>query len=502
MQILNAQQIRDWDLFTMENEPIASIDLMERAALACTDWLMEHILSNTNKTIDIFCGKGNNGGDGLAIARMLTQRGFSVIVHILEFGHLGTDDFQLNLQRIHETPVEVRFISSRENFPELKEDGILIDALFGSGLNRPLEGLTAELVQYINEQSLLKIAIDIPSGLFLDSSVNNNPVIKADHTLSFQCMKLAFLLPENQDYTGRVSILDIKLHKDFLKKTHSPFQLVDDELVRSIYRPRKPFSHKGTFGHALIVAGSYGKMGAAVLATKACLRTGAGLTTVRIPSCGYDIIQSVCPEAMALPDESEKTIGSLPVEIEKFQSIAIGPGIGTAEITRKMVAELLGNYHGKLVMDADALNSISGDMDQLRSFKGNAILTPHPKEFQRLFGETTNDYDRLELCRRKAKEYNVVIILKGKYSAIVTPGGMVFFNSTGNAGMAKGGTGDVLTGMLGALLAQGYEPEFAAITGCYLHGLAGDLSAMDFSEEAMLSTDLVERIGLAYQQLM
>ncbi len=502
MQILNAQQIREWDLYTIDHEPIASIDLMERAALACTDWLMDNLLSNNRKPIDIFCGKGNNGGDGLAIARMLYQRGFQISVYILEFGHLGTDDFQLNLQRLHDTAVGIKFISSEKNFPSIDSTALIIDALYGSGLNRPLEGLTASLVEYINTHAKQVVSIDIPSGLFIDHSAKNNGIIRADHTLTFQCMKLAFLMPENQDYIGKVSVLDIKLHKGFEMKVQSGFEMTDDTLIKSIYRQRKPFSHKGTHGHALVIAGSYGKMGAAVLATKACLRTGAGLTTANIPSCGYQVLQTTCPEAMTIPDENPDHLTSLTPGLNKFQSIGIGPGIGTAEETADLVFKILSSYEGNIVIDADALNILSTNFDKIRSVKGKAILTPHPKEFSRLFGDSENDYDRLELCKKKAIEYGLIIILKGKYSAVATPGGMIYFNSSGNAGMAKGGTGDVLTGMLNALLAQGYEPEQAAILGCYLHGLAGDLASMEFGEEAMLASDLVEKIGHAYQQLI
>jgi NAD(P)H-hydrate epimerase len=296
MEILSAEQIRAWDQFTMQNEPVASIDLMERAAGNCFVWLEQQ--GYLDCSFSIYCGKGNNGGDGLALARMLSMQDCPVTVHILEFGHKGTDDFQANLARLHATPVEVRFIQGRENLLPVPEGDILIDALLGTGLNRPLEGVTEDLVRHINQSGNEIIAIDIPSGLFVDRSSKGNAVIKAAHTLSFQCYKLAFLVPENEALVGRVHILDIGLHEGYLKSVNSEQEMIDEEMIRAIFRPREPFAHKGNFGHALMIAGSYGKIGAALLAARACLRAGAGLLTCHIPRCGYPILQTALPEAM------------------------------------------------------------------------------------------------------------------------------------------------------------------------------------------------------------
>src|SRR6478736_4423428 len=302
MRILTSSQVRQWDQFTIEQEPILSINLMERAASACLNWILQHYPSQ--KAFVVFCGKGNNGGDGLAIARMLSRQGVEVAVYILEFGHLGTDDFQVNLARLHELPLSPRFISSEELIPEINKDVVVIDALLGSGLNRPVEGLTATLVRHLNNSGNDIISIDIPSGLSADESSAGNIVIKAKHTLAFQCLKPAFLVPENQPSTGEVHILDIGLHPGFQTDNNS-FIWVDEILVRSIYKPRSPFSHIGNFGHALLSAGSYGKVGAAILSAKACLRSGVGLLTVYIPQCGYTIIQSEVYEAMAIADTNE-----------------------------------------------------------------------------------------------------------------------------------------------------------------------------------------------------
>lgn len=505
MLILDTEKIREWDLYTIQNEPIASIDLMERASGACSDWILEFIRLNdirNNSPVHIFCGKGNNGGDGLAIARLLYQSGQNVIVYILEFGHLGTNDFQTNLQRLHELSLDIKFLSTEINFPSIEAGEIIIDALFGSGLNRPLDGISKQLVTHLNSFDTHRISIDVPSGLYIDKSSKGNAVILATHTLSFQCMKPVFLVAEGQQFTGKVHILDIGLHKGFESKVHSHYNFVSQDLIRSIYKPRSPFAHKGNFGHALLLAGSFGKMGAAVLSVNGCLRTGAGLTTTCIPGCGYIILQSVCPEAMVITDPDFHKLTTMPGDLDKYQVIGIGPGIGTDEKTASVILEILNNYTGKMVIDADALNIISKNTSVLKSTRAKIILTPHPKEFARLFGESANDFERISLCKKAAAEYGVVIILKGRYSVIATPGGMLHINPTGNSGMAKGGSGDVLTGIVTALMAQGYESEFSAILGCYLHGLAGDLAAEKYGQESMLASDLTDLIGSAFQHII
>jgi NAD(P)H-hydrate epimerase len=510
MKILSAEDIRQWDQYTIQHEPIASINLMERAAGQCVDWLEENGYTenarptpiNRGREFAIFCGKGNNGGDGLAIASLLALKEHTVTVHILEMGHKGTDDFQTNLSRLHQYPgVDIRFIQTEENFHELKAGEIVIDALYGSGLNRGIDGITAKLVEHINDSGCPIISIDIPSGLFTNSSSKGNTIIKAKHTLSFQCYKPAFLVAENGVYIGEVHILDIGLHYDFYKSAYTPYEWVDDSFIQTIYKPRNPFAHKGDFGHALLVAGSYGKIGAAVLSAKACLRSGLGLLTCHVPNCGYDILQSTVPEAMVVTDRNASMITKVEGELTKYKSIGIGPGIGTASETKSMLQEILVAYRSPVVLDADALNIISSQNDLFKLIPPHSILTPHPKEFERLFGESTNDFERIELATQKAKELNVIIVLKGHHTLIATPEGKCFFNSTGNAGMARGGSGDVLTGILTGLLAQGYTSIKAAILGVYLHGLAGDFAAKEISIEAMIAGDIIEKLGAAFLTL-
>ena len=500
MTIYTASQIRSWDAYTIQHEPIASIDLMERAAQKCTDWLLSHYVLQ-GQPFKVICGKGNNGGDGLAIARMLYQKGGTVDVFILEFGKLGSDDFQTNLQLLHELPIPIHFIQSAEHFPRVQKGDILIDALFGSGLNKPLEGLTAELVNYLNASNREIVAIDFPSGLFADKSSKGQTIIKAQHTLSFQTYKTAFLIAENAVYTGQIHILDIGLHQGFNAITESTMNLVDASFIKNIYQPRNAFAHKGNFGHALLIGGSYGKIGALVLAAMACLKTGAGLTTTFSPSCGYEILQTSIPEAMAMTDSEKDYLSELPKEVEKFSAIGVGPGIGTHEKTQGMLLQLLSSYGKPMVIDADGLNCLAKNPDSLQHLPHNSILTPHPKEFERLFGTTGNDFDRMQLALEKAKGLKVCIVLKGHHTLVAAPDGRAYFNSTGNPGMAKGGSGDVLTGIIAALLAQGYSSEKAAILGVYLHGLAGDFAAEALSKEAMIASDIVTFLSQAFLQL-
>ena len=497
MKILSAEEIRLWDQFTIEQEPISSINLMERAADKCVEWLLQQYPDAPS--FAVFCGKGNNGGDGLAIARMLIENKYPVTIYILEFGHKGTEDFQTNLARLHKlSNPDIHFIQSEENFHQFPEGQIIIDALFGSGLNRQLEGVTANLVGHMNNSGCEIVAVDIPSGLFVDRSSKGAITIHANHTLSFQCYKPAFLFAENEETAGEIHILDIGLHNDFYKKVTSRFELLDDTIIHSIYKSRKRFSHKGTYGHALLIVGSYGKIGAAVLSAKACLRSGVGLLTCHIPKCGYDILQTAVPEAMVMTDFNSSFNTKVEDDLTKYETIGIGPGIGTASETKMMLREILDSRKSPVILDADALNIIAAQKDLFKLIPAGSILTPHPKEFERLFGETANEFDRVLLALQKAKELNCIIILKGHHTFIATTDGKGFFNSTGNPGIATAGSGDVLTGILTGLLAQGYNSVETAILGVYLHGMAGDIAAKALSMEAMIASDLITYLGQAF----
>jgi ADP-dependent NAD(P)H-hydrate dehydratase / NAD(P)H-hydrate epimerase len=500
MKILSAPEIRQWDQYTIKHEPVSSINLMEKAAEECVRWLMKHYPDP--ESFLVFCGKGNNGGDGLAIARMLIEKKYTVNIYILEFGHKGTDDFQINLSRLQQlSSTAIHFIQSEQHFPAIAPGDVMIDALFGSGLNRSLEDVTAKLVEHMNQSGNDLIAIDIPSGLFVDRSSKGSSIVKATHTLSFQCYKPAFLVAENAALIGDVHILDIGLHPGFLSSVSGRYELLDEAIVRSIHKLRNRFSHKGSFGHALLLTGSYGKLGAGVLAAKACLRSGAGLLSCHIPKCGYDVMQTAVPEAMVLTDFNSSFLTKTEVDLSKYDSIGIGPGIGTASETKMLLREVFDAYRSPVVIDADALNILASQKDLYKLVPAGSILTPHPKEFERLFGESASDFERLELALQKAKELNSIIILKGHHTFIATPDQKGFFNNTGNAGMATGGSGDVLTGILTGLLAQGYSSSETAILGVFLHGMAGDIAAAEHSMEAMVAGDIVECLGKAFLKL-
>ena len=498
MKIFSATQIKQWDAFTIANEPIAAIDLMERAATACYHWLIGH--NYAQKQMLVFCGKGNNGGDGLAIARMLIKNNCSVTVYILEFGNIGTADFQTNLTRLHECSTDIHFIQSPDFFPLIPADSIIIDALFGTGLNKPLDGISAALVNHINSSANNIVAIDLPSGMFADTSSKDNAVVKATHTLTFQNYKLAFLLSENENCSGEIHLIHIGLHQQYEADEESIFELTDKAIIKSIYKPRKRFTHKGTYGHAALITGSYGMMGAAVLAAKACLKSGASKLTCIIPGCGYNILQTTVPEAMCKVS-GEKFILSAN-EIEKFDAVGIGPGIGLYPTHASLLKEIFTAAAKPILIDADALNILAQNRELLSLIPPASIITPHPKEFERLFGKTANDFDRIQMALQKSKEYNIYIILKGHFSFISTPEGKGYFNCTGNAGMATAGSGDVLSGIITGLLSQAYTPLQACLLGVYLHGLAGDIAADQQSQEALIAEDIIACIGASFKTLV
>jgi len=488
MKIFSAAQIKNWDAASIREQGIESDALMENAAAACYHWLLNHHL--TVQPISVFCGKGNNGGDGLALARMLLQNNVQVTVYILELGKPGSTDFQKNLHRLHQVTTNIHFIQSENFFPDISGEELIIDALFGTGLNKPPEGIAAALIEHMNNSRNPVISIDIPSGIFCDKSSRANAAIKAAHTLSFQAIKLAFLMPENDKFVGTFHILPIGLSKKYEMEEPAVHEILDPAIIKAILRPRNKFSHKGNFGHAALVAGSYGMMGACVLASRACMHAGAGKLTCYIPSCGYTIIQSTVPEAMCHVEGEKYITGSK--DIQKHDSIAVGPGVGIQKETGALLLDIFRSGHKKIVLDADALNAMAYDKKLLPHIPEGVVITPHPKEFNNLFGPSTNDFERLETAVSKAAEYGIYIVLKGHYTAIITPLGKVYFNATGNAGMAKAGMGDVLTGIILGLMARGYPLPEAAMLGVHLHGSAGDIAAARHTQESMQASNLVD----------
>lgn len=499
MIVLTADQVRAWDQYSMRSTPIAPVELMEKAALACYTWLQTSRYKEGPFTI--FCGKGNNGGDGLALARMLSGQGLEVTACILEFGHKGTEEFQSNLARLHETAASIRFLSQEENWHPIPGNQIVIDALFGTGLSRPLQNLAAFVVDQINAAGLPIISIDMPSGLFSDQSSMGNTIVRARHTLSFECYKTGLLLPENAPYFGEVSILPIGLHPGYLRELRPFASMIDRQLAHGIVKKRQPYTHKGNFGHAALVAGSYGMMGAAVLAARGCLRSGVGKLTMHIPTCGYTILQQSVPEAMCQVESGDAAIESLSLA-EGYAAVGIGPGWGRHHQYNALLRASLPLINKPVVIDADGLNTLAADPSLMELLPAaGAVITPHPGEWSRLAPGAANDFDRLYQLAAKAREWQVHIILKGQHSWIIAPSGHKWVNTTGNAGMATGGTGDVLTGLLTGLLAQGYVPAEAACLAVYLHGRAGDLAETALSQEALLASDLPDYFGQAFREL-
>jgi hydroxyethylthiazole kinase-like uncharacterized protein yjeF len=496
IKILSASQIKELDAYTILHEPISSIDLMERACRAFTNWFVEHY--DATHRIGIICGTGNNGGDGLGIARMLHEWNYPVKVWVIRGGVTETNDFQINLKRI-ESKISVVELTTEVKADIFFDRTMLIDAIFGSGLSRPVEGIYEEVIDCLNTVKAIKISVDIPSGVFADKH-STGEIFRAHHTVSFQVPKLAFMMPENYLYTGAWHTVDIGLSKKGLAEIQSPHHFTTFKSVKKILKHRSKFDHKGKFGHALLVAGSNGKMGACILAAKAALRAGVGLLTTQVPKCGYSIMQTAVPEAMSLIDTSDDHFSELQWE-DHFNTIGIGPGLGQHADTKNALARLLEKFRNPMVIDADALNLLSSHSALQALIPVGSILTPHPKEFERLVGEWSSDFERLLKLQRFSKKINSVIVLKGAYTAIACPSGSVFFNSTGNPGMATAGSGDVLTGILTGLLAQGYSSEEAAILGVYLHGLAGDLAAREKGLCSLIAGDLIDYLPSAFKKL-
>lgn len=492
MKIFNVEQIRAWDAFTIQNEPISSLDLMERASLAFVRCFCDQFVNT--RPVSIFCGKGNNGGDGLAIARILSQKSYNVKVFIVEHSDNASVDFEANLKKLedHLKPASIR---SKEDLTDFSPNVVLIDALLGSGLSRPATGILADVINVLNETRNKIISVDIASGLYVDKSNDKDDVIIKPHcTISFQVPKIAFMMPQNAAYVGEWHVVDIGLSSDYYRNTQTPHYFTDKSEAESKIIPRQKFSHKGTFGHALVLAGSHGKMGAAVLATRACLRSGVGLLNMHIPGCGYEIAQISVPEAMVSVDSDHLHLTQLP-DLDSFSAIGIGPGIGQEKVTADMFEKLLETIKVPLIIDADALNILSKNPELLEKLPAQTVLTPHPKEFERLAGKNVSEYNRLEIAKDFAQKYQIIICLKGANTAVILSNGEVHFNSTGNAGMATGGTGDVLTGIITALLAQKYAPSDAAILGVYQHGLAGDRGAVKKGQSALIASDVVDNLG-------
>lgn len=502
MKIFTASQIHELDKYTIVHEPIKSISLMERAARALTAAIVSRWSADV--PIVVFAGPGNNGGDALAVARLLIDEGYQVQTYLFNItGNLSADcaENKLRLQTKKGQPL---FTEVTQEFdpPHLEAGMLVVDGLFGSGLNKPLAGGFASLVKYINASKAEVVSIDVPSGLMTeDNSYNVRAnIIRANVTLTIQQPKLAFLFAEHRQFVGEVQVVDIGLSQEGIDRTEAQYTLVDEEQVRAMLRPRDTFAHKGSMGHALLVAGSYGMAGAVILAARACMRSGAGKLTVHTPRRNVAILQTSVPEAVIHVDREETSVSEA-VATDDFQAVAIGPGIGTGEQTAIAMIAQMRRAQCPCVADADALNILAVKHAWMQQLPKGIILTPHPKELERMEGQCADSYERLTKARMLAERIQGYVILKGHYTAICMPDGHIAFNSTGNAGMATAGSGDVLTGILLALLARGYKQREACLLAVYLHGLAGDLAAEELGEESLMASDIIDYLPKAFLKL-
>lgn len=503
MKIFTATQIRELDRFTIEHEPIKSVDLMERAARALT-WTISETWSNEVPFI-VFAGPGNNGGDALAVARMLAEKGYKLSVYLFNISNKLSEDCAINRQRIVDGNRIKSFTEVKDEFdpPRLEKGTVIIDGLFGSGLNKPLAGGFASLVRYINKSQAEVVSIDMPSGLMAEDNTYNigTNIIQADLTLTLQHKKLAFLFAENQQFIGKLKVLDIRLSKEGEEILWTRYSIAEENDIRKLLLKRNEFAHKGEMGHALLLAGCHGMAGAAILAARACLRAGAGKVTVRTARRNNDIMQISVPEAIVSADKEDHHISEA-LPMEDYDAVGIGPGIGTNEHTAIAVITQIRRSQVPIVLDADALNILASHRAWLQQLPPGVIMTPHPKEMERMAGNRfSNSYERLCKAQDMAEQLKAYILLKGKYTALCTPDGNIIFNSTGNAGMATAGSGDVLTGIITGLLARGYQKGDACLLGMYLHGLAGDLAARELGEESLVASDIIAFLPKAFNRL-
>ncbi|CAL66472.1 bifunctional ADP-dependent NAD(P)H-hydrate dehydratase/NAD(P)H-hydrate epimerase [Christiangramia forsetii] len=500
MKILSAEQLSEADKETIKKQNISSEELMERAATLVFNEINNR-LRGAPIPIKIFCGIGNNGGDGLVVARHLIQHGYNVTVYVVNYSDKRSEDFLANYEKLKEiTNNWPQVIKKEDDFPEINIGDFVIDAIFGIGLNRPIEGWVAKLVEEINHSKAFTLAVDMPSGLFADkASEKNSAIIEANYTLSFQSPKLVFFLPETMDYVGDLQVLDIGLDREFIGRIKSKTFLIGKQQALSLYLPRKKNSHKGDYGSVLIAGGSYGKIGSVLLTATAALRSGTGLCSLYIPKCGYNIIQTGLPEAMVVTDPDHEILTTYPKDF-KADVVCFGMGAGTSFNTVKALKELLELMDKPVVIDADGLNILSENNDLLKLLPENSVLTPHPGELKRLVGAWKDDFHKLDLVKEFSSKYKVIVVIKGAHSLTIDRDN-VYVNNTGNPGMATAGSGDVLSGVITSLIGQGYEPVNATVLGIYLHGLSGDISAEELGYEGVLAGDIAKNIGKALSKI-
>lgn len=500
MKIFSKEQIYKGDQLTAKKQHITSTELMERAGTQIFNWLHQR-LEGAQVPIRIFCGIGNNGGDGLVLARQLINYGYNVHTYVVNCSDKRTQDFLINYERIKQIRKEwPTMLHCKADFPSIGADDIIVDAVFGIGLNRPADEWVQRLFQHFRTSKAFVLSIDLPSGLYPDKvPEDENGVVWADYTLSFQSPKLVFFLPDTAKYTRQWEVLDIGIDMAFLQNTETEVELMGKKEMLTIYKRRDKFSNKGTYGHGLIIGGSYGKIGAVQLSGRGALAAGAGLVTTFVPKCGYIPLQSGFPEAMVITDADEEKLTNINFKI-KPTAVGIGMGMGGAEESHKAFQKFLKSNTSALVIDADALNILSKHKEDLQLLKPQTVLTPHPKELERLIGKWKNDFDKLKKAKKFSKTHNCVLVIKGAHT-ITLYENKLYINTTGNPGLSTGGTGDVLTGIITGLLCQGYEPLEASIFGVYLHGKSADIAVEDHGYESITASHIVNYLGQAYLDL-
>ena len=493
--VLNANQIKSVDQYTIETGSTSSAALMEQASEAFVECFQSIVPKSTR--IMVFCGVGNNGGDGMAISRLLHDRGYDVLGYYIGDLQKATEDFIINMDRSSGS-FPVRQINNEDKIPFIPNDNVVIDALFGSGLSRPIEGLIEKLVHTINDSWAQIFSVDIPSGIFSDNT-SDGATITADHTISFEIPKLSLFQPSLANQVGRWHLVGIGLSKEFISLQKTNFFFTEAKDIRLPKRSKS--AHKGDAGRMLLISGSKGKMGATVLSARAAMRAGCGLLFVHSPCCGLDVLQTAIPEAMVIEDEHTEVITEV-LPADNIRVIAVGPGIGTGSLTVKAFKSLLEKASRPMVIDADAINILAENRELLDILPPESVLTPHPGEFERLVGSWSDDFEKLELLRNLCKNHKLNVVLKGAHSAVCDYHGIVYFNPTGNPGMATAGSGDVLTGIISGLMAQGMKPFEALKTGVYLHGLAGDLAENDKGQYSLIASDIIDYLPQAFKSLL
>ncbi|WP_323026839.1 NAD(P)H-hydrate dehydratase [Gelidibacter japonicus] len=500
MKIFSKEQIYEGDLLTAKKQNISSTELMERAGTQIFNWIHQR-MQGAQVPIHVFCGIGNNGGDGLVLARQLVNYGYNVHTYVVNCSDKRTQDFLINYDRIKQTTKKWPImLNCKADFPPIGSDDIIVDAVFGIGLNRPPNDWVKSLFQHFKESKAFTLAIDLPSGLYADKvPKDENGVVWADYTLSFQSPKLVFFLPDTSKYTRQWEVLDIGIDLEFLQQTETEVELIGKNEMLPIYKPREKFSHKGTYGHGLLIGGSYGKIGAMLLSGRGMLASGAGLVTVYVPKCGYMPMQTALPEAMVITDIDDDILTAIKYDIEPT-AIGIGMGMGTNEKTHVAFQMFLKTNNLPLIIDADGINLLSKHEGDLGLIKPQTVFTPHPKELERLLGKWKDDFDKLKKAKAFSKKYKCILVIKGAHTITVFQD-KLYINSTGNPGLATGGTGDVLTGIITGLIGQGYEPLTASLFGVYLHGKSADIAVNDYSYQSLTASHIIDYLGQAYLDL-